>query len=138
MDVQRAVLPMIRDRWFSGCGAGTFEKAFPYYQPRELAGAYRHAHNEVVQAAAELGTAGAGFLVWAAVAMSFLPVSQGRWQSLNAWESAGIVLALGALVLHGMVDFPFRNPSLCLLAAALVGMSGGQARSAFMEATGCE
>ena len=38
--------------------AGTFYCAFPYYQPDELNGFYRHAHCDWLQAAGELGLAG--------------------------------------------------------------------------------
>lgn len=126
LDVQRAALSMIPDRWCAGFGAGTFEEAFPYYQPRTLHGSYRHAHNEYVQYLVELGVLGVALSLWLVVAACGVPVRDAKWQPLSPWERAGTGLALTALALHAMVDFPFRHPAIGMLASVVVGMSGGQ------------
>lgn len=126
LGVQRAVLAMVPDRWLAGFGAGTFEQAFPFYQPDTLRGAYRHAHNEYLQALVEFGIGGVLLLAGVLLAAGWRPVRAGGWGPLSAWERRGILLALGALALHALTDFPFRMPMVSLVAAALLGMSGGQ------------
>lgn len=125
-EVQRAAASMIPDRWMTGFGAGTFERAFPYYQPPSLRGGYRHAHNEYLQCVIEFGILGSLVLGWLIYAACAAPVRTTEFQSLTAWERMGSVLALVALGLHAMTDFPFRVPALCLMAATVAGMSGGE------------
>jgi O-antigen ligase len=125
LPVWRAALAMWADRWVAGTGAGTFELAFPYYQPHFVPGFYRHAHNELLQIMAELGVVGTVLLGW----MMYGMISTGRTcgapaQDWTARERRGITLALCGLALHAMVDFPLRLPALVLLAAAWVGMGG--------------
>ncbi len=136
--VQKAVLAMVPDRWLSGYGAGTFEKVFPYYQPQTLRGSYRHAHNEYVEGLVEFGLVGMlliGWLVWAAC---FAPAGAGGESGVGDWQRIGCLLALGALALHALSDFPFRVPVTGFLAALLAGMSGGHLRKMFVKEECCE
>lgn len=126
--VQEAVVRMVPDRWAAGFGAGTFEKAFPYYQPRSLSGSYRHAHNEYTEGLVEFGVLGMGLIVCLVWSAFFYPVRDGCWAGLSGWERAGIWVALGVLLMHAMSDFPFTTPVAGVLIAVVTGMSGGQLR----------
>lgn len=132
-----AVWRMWGDRWFSGVGAGAFEWAFPFYQPHAVPGFFRHAHNDFLQMVAELGVVGTLLVLWTVYQMMTVPSrddsgeagavgSIGMPVSMTARERWGLVLALAGLGLHAMVDFPLRAPAICLLAAAWVGVAGGQ------------
>lgn len=128
LSVQGAVLGMVPDRWVTGFGAGTFEKAFPYYQPRSLPGSYRHAHNEYTEGLVEFGLVGTGLILWLVWSACCRPVRDGRWVGLSGWERAGIWIALGGLLVHALSDFPFTTPAAGVLTAVVIGMSGGQLR----------
>jgi O-antigen ligase len=125
-EVQRTVAGMIPDRWLAGFGAGTFELAFPYYQGERLKGAYRHAHNEYLQGAVELGLGGVALLALFVLAACGRPAVSALWRAPGFWERTGMIVALGAVALHAMTDFPFRMPMVSLAVAALLGMSGGR------------
>ena len=59
----RATFAMFQDHWVYGTGAGTFHRAFPYYQPAHLAGFWPYAHSDWLQWIAELGVLGSVLMV---------------------------------------------------------------------------
>ena len=117
--VAAAVIRMAGDRWCCGVGAGTFACAFPYYQPAQERGFYRHAHNEYLQVVAELGLLGAGLAGFALYRL-LRPLRRGL-DGTGGWRWP-FVLGLGGLALHAMTDFPLRLPALALMAAAWLGV----------------
>jgi O-antigen ligase len=126
-----ACVTMFRDRWIAGSGAGTFECAFPYYQPSDLAGLYfKYAHNDFLEYAIELGVIGSlllsGFLLTLFVPAwkEFRHINKVRRPLTRRYEMAGFALALGALLLHALVDFPMHIPGVVLVGCAWVGLAG--------------
>lgn len=131
MDVSR----MIGERPWWGMGPGTFAVVFPYYQSEGLAGHFfRHAHNEPVQILAEWGGLGVGVLLaglWL-IRAATAPAGRGSpdaafgpglWVG-GRWLQTGLLLALGGVFIHSLVDFPFRHPLLLLTAALWLSLLG--------------
>lgn len=133
LGVCKATLRMWSDRWFSGTGAGTFSLAFPYYQPRDVGGFFRHAHNDWLETLAELGIAGAALL--AALAAGMLRRSRGApadagspharrgaEPALSGAESFALALALAGVALHAVVDFPMAITPIAVTVAAFMAL----------------
>jgi O-antigen ligase len=128
-----ATLRMLRENPLFGIGAGTFQHAFPYYQPEGLKGFYRYAHNDWLQYMVELGLVGSVLLA-ALIAASFAAWSnssrEGRRRQgyvegvLRARDATGLALALAGLGLHAVVDFPLHVPAIALTAATWTGLIG--------------
>ncbi len=111
---------VVQDHWLAGTGLGTFSEVYHFYEDQ---GAVErvyiaHAHNDYLEWVIETGAAGAAllsvFLLW------FV------YHALRLWSGAripGLRLRRGASVaclvplLHSLVDYPLRTPSIALLAA---------------------
>ncbi len=120
------VIRLISDRWVAGSGAGTFSEVFPYYQPSDIPGFFRHAHNEYFQILAEFGLVGTVLLGSTLVMMWFLPAVRGRsYFDLGRWGRYCLSLALLGVALHSLVDFRLRAPVICMLVASFMGIGGG-------------
>jgi O-antigen ligase len=131
-----ACLAMFRDRWIAGSGAGTFACAFPYYQPASLGGLFfKYAHNDWLQCAIELGLVGC--LLLGAFMLALLAPAWKEWRHLTRarrpltrrYELVGFALALVALSLHALVDFPLRIPAVALVGCVWVGLAGQRVNS---------
>ncbi len=120
------VIQLFQDRWVAGSGVGTFAEVFPYYQSPEVAGFFRHAHNEYLQILAEFGVIGSLLLGSSLVLMWVFPANRRHAGfELGRRGRASLLLALGGLALHSLVDFPLRAPVIGFLAAAFMGVGGG-------------
>ncbi|MCE9616180.1 MAG: O-antigen ligase family protein [Lentisphaerae bacterium] len=112
---------MVRAHPAFGVGAGTFARAFPYYQPERLSGYFRYAHNDWLQALAELGVVGCGLLALALATLT-APIWRG-WERLRHDRLAGgVTIAVAGLALHAVLDFPLQGPVIGSLVAVLVGL----------------
>ena len=137
--VYGATLRMFRDRWGFGIGAGTFALGFPYYQPRDVGGFYRYAHQDYLQYLAELGLAGSALL--AATAAGVV----GRIRPAAVWNSTtrrGVAVALFGVAGHALMDFPLHIPAIALLAVAWLALltlpaQGAGGRSKHPAGGGC-
>ncbi|MDQ7086563.1 MAG: O-antigen ligase family protein [Acidobacteriota bacterium] len=110
---------MIREHPWLGVGAGRWNVVYPLFQRRVeptpgfgLRRQPRHAHNEVLEFAAELGVPGVGLLV--------LLVGAALWRlgrrAGSGDAGAGLRLAgLGAVVVHAQVSFPLHAPATAAL-----------------------
>ena len=117
-----------RDNPWWGTGPGTFASVFPYYksdllQHHQVA----HAHCEPLQGLAEMGVLGlclavlAGVWLWRCARRP--AARQGaEWPSFNEVEGPALILALGTLAAHSLVDFPLRMPAIVMVAAAWLGL----------------
>ncbi len=118
----KASLRMVPDNPLFGTGFGTFEHAFPTYQPPELRGYWDHLHNDFLQFLIEGGIV-TFILVLLFLLLLFYPV---RKPGINEQEAppfrASILGGLAAVLLHSLVDFPFRIPAIAVMTAFLVGL----------------
>lgn len=95
-----------------GVGPGAFSAVFPYYQSIENI-TVTHVHCEWVQFLAEYGVLGCAVLVSVITWMLWAKRSslEKRYTPCSlAVEGVGASLALGSVALHGLFDFPLRNP----------------------------
>ena len=106
-----------------GVGFGAFRSAYPLHRSPDVRLLYVHAHNDLLQAAAEGGAVGLLFLglLLAAVGRSAIRGLAGLEGTLGVGFAAGLV----AILLHALVDFNFHIPSNAAVAAVLAGCLGG-------------
>ena len=127
--IARDTISMWRDNPWWGTGPRSYAAVFPYYQSETLQGYYFHyAHNDPLQMLAEWGVLGVAILFFG-VYMLFqarhdspqhVPVGFGCFRM----ECFGLNLALGGVLIHSLVDFPFQHTHILLLAAVWGGMLG--------------
>ena len=102
-----------------GTGYGTFAEIYPMYRSPEVRKFYRHAHNDGLQAIAEGGIVGAGFLILLTFPVVTLTVAALR--GAKGTLGVGFAAGLSAVLLHSLVDFPFHIPATAATAAILSG-----------------
>lgn len=119
-------LEIIGDFPVFGTGLGTFASAYGAYE-KDSASELRvnHAHNDYLEAAAELGLAGAGILL---AGILYMAVGAFRvWRDRRNAQARG--LALGGLVslagagLHAVTDFNLRVPANAVLFAVVLSLT---------------
>ena len=123
LDVARDTLRMIGAFPVAGCGYGAFTWAFPAFSSPQVRLHYTHAHNDLLQLCAEGGLPSLALLAIALVA-----VAQCGARALRAGSDpvvTGAAFGLGALLVHGLVDFNFHIPANAAIAAVLAGILFG-------------
>lgn len=140
---------MTADAGVWGFGPGTFQAVFPGYQRNYdfgsqlvpglwVNGRWFHAHQDYFQTVIEWGWLGAA--LWAVLLFGGIGIAvaayfrRGTDQS-QRWLCFCTVLALGGVLTHALVDFPFQIASLQLYIAVLLGIcwSGVSTRSQVAE-----
>jgi len=103
----------IKDHWPTGTGLGTFVLVYPMYEAgKDIINVYaNHAHNDYLEVLLETGIAG-----FAIVAVYVVMVLAGMYRSKLA-QAAG--LAILAVLLHSLVDYPLRTMSMAVIMAYL-------------------
>ena len=129
--VTKASLELLRDKWNTGIGAGSFRYVFPLYQFRypEIVMTrddtptlfWEHAHNDIVQFPIELGALGSGILVLGFAYYAFALIKSYFWANpLSGCLVFGLIILLG----YAWFDFPFQCPAVlhtwCVLWAVAV------------------
>jgi O-antigen ligase len=102
-----------------GSGFGTFASVFPVFRSGEVRLFYAHAHNDLLQAAAEGGIVGTGLLL-----LPLVPLLVVVSRSLVGGKgplAIGIAAGLSVILLHSLIDFNFHIPANAALAAVLTG-----------------
>jgi O-antigen ligase/predicted negative regulator of RcsB-dependent stress response len=132
--IWKSTLHMIAERPFLGHGLGTFVAEYPrfrlpeYFLRSRAASVTDHAHNEVLEIAAEQGLLGLVATLWL-----WGTIFYGGMRSLPAWSERrrwglGILGATTVLLLHGMLDVGLKYPPnqtlFWFLLGLLVGGSG--------------
>jgi putative inorganic carbon (hco3(-)) transporter len=102
---------MVKDKPWTGFGAGTFYTAYPPYKNPNIRGFYEHAHNDYLEILADTGIVGASLLFAFAltsfiVSIKLLTVPRGVAKGVGF----SVVLVLIALIFHSFVDFNLHIP----------------------------
>jgi O-antigen ligase/tetratricopeptide (TPR) repeat protein len=104
-----------------GVGGGAFEWLFLLHRPQEIVGRYDFAHNDYLQVLVETGFVGLLLLLLPVAAFFAESLRRRRSehpQERNDWP---LLLALGAVALHELVDFGLQLPAPMIFAAVLAG-----------------
>jgi O-antigen ligase len=131
------------ERPFTGWGTGAFKFQFPRHQlegakfhlSQFLPYSYsEHAHNELLQFAAELGGIGVALFLWGLIAW-LVPWMRGL-ASLHAtgsrsewWTQWGIGTSIAGAFIYSWVNFPLQIVPTALLFWILMGVSFGRLES---------
>lgn len=136
-------MPIIRDYWVTGAGAGTFAQLFPHYQSASVVGYWDHAHNDYAEIVIETGFIGAMLLggLGVFVLIHAINVLYHRQDRRRVGVAVAVVMALTSFVLHSVFDFNLQIPAnaatlvvLLALAATITTQKGGHlARQAGMR-----
>ena len=120
-----ATLRMLRDHPLFGSGLSGFRRAVAAYgEPQSAAEDVIYPHNIVLNAWTETGILGLVAFVWLLV--QAVRVSIMGWRSAErAWRPLhlGVVLAVGAIVVHGLVDVPYWKNDLSVEFWALLALT---------------
>ncbi|MFB3076716.1 MAG: O-antigen ligase family protein [Lysobacterales bacterium] len=109
-------LDMIADFPLTGSGGGSFYGIFPNYQSEELHGFHRHAHNDYLEFAAELGLPATAILagfVLLALASAWRLQSQRR-TPLYRGVGFTVTMAIFWAAIHSSTDFNLQIPANAL------------------------
>ncbi len=104
---------------FVGAGFGAFAEVYPLFRSPGVRLRYDHAHQELLQVAAEGGLLGITLL-----ALLLAPVLLLALRELGAGDdplAAGLAAGLLGVLIHALVDFPFRVPAIAATAAVAAG-----------------
>lgn len=144
----QTALDLVRARPLWGTGPGSFRLAFYAARPpamqrleAETGETAVHAHSDVLELAAELGLIGvvlglAGLMAVARIAWRTLKAENARPEAKVPREAAKAPAGLGlveiglvagglALVLHGLIDFPWHEVPTALTGAVFLGLVAG-------------
>lgn len=131
----RAGLRAVGDAGWVGFGPGTFRAVFPHYSagfPGGTRWVWRFLHEDYLQTLMEWGWAGA--TLWALLFFGSFWVAvrtlrrRAEAMTLSGRQRlflTGVVLALGGVALHALVDFPLQIASLQLYVATYMGICWG-------------
>jgi hypothetical protein len=116
-----------------GAGAGTFERVLPAYRTQPAGTVtYAHAHQDLLELAAEGGSVAVALAALAAV--GFLGAVRRGFARLRGGRRLPLIALSGGIVgtlLHAMLDFPLHIPGLAwlliLVAAAAVRLAEARA-----------
>jgi O-antigen ligase len=110
-----AALRMLRDHPIFGAGLSGYSTAVgPYWNPTH-ADRFSYPHNIVLNAWTETGVLGVASFAWILVA-GFRASWRGWRRAEGGWRAVqlGVLLALVAVVVHGLVDVPYWKNDLSL------------------------
>jgi O-antigen ligase len=117
-------LPMIKDFWLAGTGAGTYRTAMLAYQRADRNVQFNQAHNHYLQAAAEGGIVVAGLLVAMLAALVQQIQKQLEAESSGTyWIRAGAACGLMAAALQAVWETGLVMPANAALAAVLAAIA---------------
>ena len=122
--IWRETWGMTRDFWFTGVGAGAYERGMLVYQQTRSGFTFNHAHDEYLQLAAEGG--------WLLSLPAALALIAGAWQigrQLRAdrtsifWIRAGAASGVVAIAVQSVWDTGLRMPANAVLFALLAAVA---------------
>jgi O-antigen ligase len=124
LDIWRATIPMIKDFWLTGVGAGAYERAMIVYQPSPHETYFNHAHNEYLQLLSEGGL----LLAIPAVLVVLAAVSSIRSRLAEErtplyWVRVGAVSGMMGVAVQSVWETGLRRPANTLLFAVLAAFA---------------
>ncbi|MDQ6664107.1 MAG: O-antigen ligase family protein [Acidobacteriota bacterium] len=118
-------LRVVADYTLTGCGLGGYRATYLRYKTEMPLWTTDFAHNDYLQLLAELG--GAGFLIVAAGLMGVLYMAIRGWSAVSSAEarslSVACTAALGAILIHSLVDFNLYIPANAMEVAWIAGVA---------------
>jgi hypothetical protein len=121
--IWRETVPVIRDFWLAGTGAGTYGRAMQVYQRSDRSVFFNQAHSHYMQVAAEGGLLLVGTLVLATFAFVRLARERiGQDESGLAWIRIGAACGLGAAALQSVWETGLTMPANAAIAAVLAAV----------------
>ena len=124
LELWSATLQMLREHPFLGAGLSGFaDRVAPFWNPTHPE-RFIDPHNIVLNFWVETGVLGVVAFAWITVA-TFMVTWRGLRGSEEAWRPVelGVLLALVAILVHGLVDVPYFKNDLSLQFWALVGLA---------------
>jgi len=122
--IWRATIPIIRDFWRTGTGAGAYERAMMIYQPAPHETYFNHAHDEYLQLLTEGGIV---LMIPGMLALlSAIAAIRRRLASDRTpiyWIRAGAVSGLTAVAVQSIWETGLRRPANTLLFAVLAAIA---------------
>ncbi len=122
--IWRATLPIIRDFWLTGAGAGAYERAMMVYQPAPHQTYFNHAHNEYLQLASE---GGLWLLIPGAIALAAAVYTIRKRLAADRtpiyWVRVGAVSGMIAAATQSVWETGLRRPANTLLFAILAAVA---------------
>ncbi len=115
----------------SGFGPGTFHVVFPFYTAgfgTKLDGFWRYLHEDYLQTLMEWGVIGsvlAGAIFFGGMAVAWrarLRVAAKEWRPRQRLLLSAVLIALGSVALHALVDFPLQIASIQFYVATYLGI----------------
>jgi O-antigen ligase len=122
--IWRDTIPIVRDFWLTGTGAGTYETAMLVYQRASPGVRFNQAHNHYLQLAAE-----GGLLLCVPVAMALWHTARGAARRLAAdhsgmyWIRAGAICGLAGVAAQSVWETGLTTPANALLAAIVAAIA---------------
>lgn len=116
--IWRDTVPLVRDFWLTGAGAGTYETAMLVYQRSSPGVRFNQAHNQYLQWAAEGGVL---LMIPAALALGLFVRAAARRlaadQSVMFWVRGGALCGLAAVAAQSIWETGLTVPANAVLAA---------------------
>jgi hypothetical protein len=130
----RVAINALPEIGFFGFGPGTFRAVFPFYNSvahNPAPGSWRFLHEDYLQTALEWGWLGSG--LWALLFFGGMVVAIRSYKksAARAWTPRRrvlqpcVMIALGGVALHALVDFPLQIASIQLYVAIYLGLCWG-------------
>jgi O-antigen ligase len=127
----RDAWPMIRQTLLFGKGLGSFQWTFQAYETLQPDKPAAYAHNDYLQALAEVGTVGLGLLAWAFAACWRTAVSNLRSRDpLLCGFGLATIGALAATAAQELTDYSLCTPGVAALLLLLIAANERAGRSA--------
>ena len=123
LSIWRATLPVIKDFWLTGAGAGTFEIVMLVYERTPSLFRINAAHNHYLQVAAE-----GGLMLAVPVAATLGFLTRDAWRSLGHDGSASGLIRIGAfsglvgVAVQSVWETGLTTPANAVLAAVLAAI----------------
>ena len=121
LKIWQGALGMVKDRPLTGVGIGDFDRGFYRYRPSGFNVRAVYAHNDYLQAAAEMGIFAPFIMIW----IFFLAVRAGLENEADPY-ALGCAIGVLSLALHGVMDFNFHIPSNMLLFTVWIAIIMGE------------